>query len=357
MPGIDAGTRLRTAALCLAASGAAHAQDGVTTYGVLDMFATRIAADGVPAAVRLDSSGLLASRIGLRGTHALGGGLRTAFVIEIGLNQDDGSAPDANRLANRQAWVGLAGRFGEVRLGRQNTPQFYMNGKYDAFTSATQGSGWNNLFGAPPRVDNAIALISPSLGGVKLQALLARGASGGAAPAPETASNQNLHFAAEYEQGPLYLGANHELIKAASATLSIRRSSVGASYAMTPRWTMFGAAGREQRPDGSLSTRLYSLSARWQWLPATSLAFGWAGLQDQRSGAGHGDASELSVMVRQVLSRRTSIYSALSRLSQDGQRNSFFPGGSAVVAPAAQIRSPLPGGQISGVQLGLLHSF
>ncbi len=62
-------------------------------------------------------------------------------------------------------------------------------------------------------------------------------------------------------------------------------------------------------------------------------------------------------MLRHVLSKRTSVYSALSHLSQDGQRNSFFLGGSAVVTPAAQVRSPLPGGDISGVQLGLLHSF
>ncbi len=341
----------------LMASGAAHAQDALTAYGVLDIFATRIAADGVPVAVRIDSSGLLASRVGLRNAHELGGGLRANMVIEIGLNQDDGSSPDANRYANRQAWVGLSGRFGEVRLGRQNTPQFYMNGKYDAFTSATQGSGWNNLFGAPPRTDNAIALISPALAGFKVQALLARGATGGAAPAAETAGNQNLHFAAEYEQGPLYAGVNHQSVKSATPGPSMRRTSAGASYAFAARWTAFGAAGVEVRADRSVSTRLVSLSARYQALPTTSLAFGWAGLRDQLDGPWHGNASEISAMLRHLLSKRTSVYGALSRLSQDGLRNSFFLGGSAVVAPGAQIRSSVPGGAISGVQLGLLHSF
>ncbi|MES2019017.1 MAG: porin [Pseudomonadota bacterium] len=345
------------AGLLLVLCMGARAQDGLTTYGVLDVFATRLKADGLPATTRIDSSGLLASRVGVRGAHELGDGLRSNFVIEIGLNQDDGGAPDGNRLANRQAWVGLTGRYGELRLGRQNTPQFYMNGKYDAFTSATQASGWNNLFGAPPRTDNAIALISPLMAGVRVQALLARGATGGAAPALETANNQNLHFALEYERGPLYVGANHQVVKANSAVTSVRRSSMGASYAVSSRWSAFGAAGVEQRPDGTQSTRLVSLSARYQLLPATSLAFGWAGLQDRLAGPGHGDAREVSAMLRHVLSKRTSIYSALSHLSQEGQRNSFFLGGSAVVTPAAQIRSPLPGGDISGLQLGLLYSF
>lgn len=36
-----------------------------------------------------------------------------------------------------------------------------MNGKFDAFTSATQAPGWNKLFGAPPRIDNAVGYFSP----------------------------------------------------------------------------------------------------------------------------------------------------------------------------------------------------
>ena len=89
---------------------------------------------------------------------------------------------------------------------------------------ADDGDELLHLFGAPPRVDNAIALISPSMQGLRVQALLARGASGGAAPAPETANNQNLPLALEYERGALYLGATHERTKATSPTLRLPRS-------------------------------------------------------------------------------------------------------------------------------------
>ncbi|MES2125698.1 MAG: porin [Pseudomonadota bacterium] len=340
----------------LLASVPAAAQDQLAIYGIVDVFVTNVRAEGLAPTTRIDSNGLLASRIGFRGSEALGGGLRSNFVLELGFNPSLGGAADANRLANRQAWVGLSGSAGELRLGRQNTPQFLMNGRYDAFTSATQASGWNNLFGAPPRTDNAIGLFSPSLGGWKLQALLARGASGGGTPVSRTAANQNSHWAAEYEGQGRYFGANYEVVKLEGQSAT-RRISLGMSWAAAPAWTLFGAAGSERRDEHNQDTRLLSLSLRRTLSGAASLSLGWAGLQDRLSGAGHGNASEISAMYRYLLSKRTTIYSAAAHLAQQGLRNSFFLGGSAVVEAGAQIRSPLPGGDINGVELGMVHSF
>ncbi len=114
------------AALC-ALSGAAFAQAApstVTVYGVLDEYLTYVKPEGVPAVRRLDSSGMLASRVGFRGREDLGGGLAANFTLEAGLNANDGSNADGNRFFNRQSWVGLSGTWGEVRFGRQNTPQY-----------------------------------------------------------------------------------------------------------------------------------------------------------------------------------------------------------------------------------------
>jgi predicted porin len=339
---------------------AAFAQSNVAMYGVLDTFVTRLHADGLPAVTRLDTSSLLASRIGFRGREDLGGGASANFTLEIGLNGDDGTAADSNRFANRQAWVGLAGRMGEIRLGRQNTPQFVMNGKYDAFTSATQASGWNNLLGAPPRADNAIGLFS-DLGGVKVQALLARGATGGAPPLDERAANRNTHLAAEYTQGDWYLGANWQAVRTAALNATAKRTTVGTSYRVNGAWTVYGSAGAERRTDGApatrIDTRIAQVSAQYRFHPQAALSIGWAGLRDRAAGAGHGDASQLGVMGRYFLSTRTTLYGTLSRLEQQGLRNSFFLGGAAVVSPGAQVRSPLPGGEIRGMQAGILHTF
>ncbi len=127
---------------------------------------------------------------------------------------------------------------------------------------------------------------------------------------------------------------------------------------VVPRgWTLFAAMGSERRTDRSQDTKLASLSARYAFTGTTSLSMGWAGLRDALGGAGHGGTSQLSAMVRHNLSARTSVYAATARLDQRGQRNSFFLNGAAVVEPGAQVRSPVPGGMISGVQLGILHGF
>jgi predicted porin len=333
------------------------AQAQLTMFGVLDTFATRLHADGLAPVARLDASGLLASRIGLRGREELGGGWRGNFLLEAGLDSDVGAQADSNRLFNRLAWLGLSGAPGELRLGRQNTPQFYMNGKFDAFTSATQASGWNNLFGAPPRVDNAVGYFSPAWGGLTVQALVARGASGGAVPAAETAANQSIHLAAEATGEGWYWGANYQLVRNAGLPYSARRSSMGGSWHAGQGWTLFAAAGRETRSDASQHSGVYSLSLRYRAAGPYSVSVGWAGLRDRLAGPGHGDADQLSALCLYLLSTRTTVYGALARLDQQGRRNSFALVGAAVVAPAAQVRSPLPGGDIRGLQLGILHTF
>lgn len=338
-------------------AGGAQAADNVTVYGVVDTFATSLRADGLAATTRIDASGLLASRIGFRGQEDLGSGYRSSFTLEAGLDSDKGAQADINRLFNRLAWVSVAGPQGELRLGRQNTQQFYMNGKFDAFTSATQASGWNNLFGAPPRVDAGLSYITPRLGGWVMQAMLARGSTGGAAVAPQIADNQSSHWSAEYEAPGLYFGANYQTVKKTGLPYMARRSSMGASWEFAPSWTVFGAAGHENRSDDSQRDSLVSLSLRYRCSGLCSISVGWAGLRDQLAGAGHGSAHQWGAMAQQRLSVRTTLYAALSRLDQQGQRNSFALVGAAVVAPDAQIRSPLPGGDIRGVQLGILHLF
>ena len=64
-------------------------------------------------------------------------------------------------MFNRQAWVGLSGNWGEVRLGRQNSPVFYDQGYLDAFGAATQASGFSNLMTYVVRTSNTVSYQSP----------------------------------------------------------------------------------------------------------------------------------------------------------------------------------------------------
>jgi predicted porin len=334
----------------------AVAQDHAVVYGVVDTFITRIAADGAPAVSRMDASGLFASRLGVRGGEDLGDGLKASYTLEMGINSDDGSGADGNRLFNRQSWVGLSNKWGEVRLGRQNTPQFTMNGKFDAFGGTTQASGWNNFAGAALRVDNAVGVYTADMEGFKAQALFARGAVGGGPLLPEVAGNRNLHLALEYERGPWYAGLNYEGVNNTALAYQVRRSAASLSYRFDQHWKLFGAMNRERSSDRTIDSNLYSVSLLYSLTGPASLAVGYAGLRDHVSGKGHGGAGQASLLFRYYFSKRTTLYAGYADLRQRGQRSNFVLAGAAVVQPAARIAA-VPGGGITGWQLGVAHWF
>ncbi len=172
----------------LAAAGTASAQSSVTLFGVVD--ATLAHGSGsVANKTALVPSGYNSSRLGFRGTEDLGGGLSASFWLEAGLNNDNGTGAATNTnnrstgggvfttyargstlpsgavcsataftpdgaagcnvsnttngnqglTFNRRSTVSLAGGWGEIRLGRDYTPQFWTMTIFDPF--GTNGVG------------------------------------------------------------------------------------------------------------------------------------------------------------------------------------------------------------------------
>lgn len=169
----------------LAASGAAMAQSSVTLFGVVD--ATYAYGSGSASnKSQLTNSGYNSSRLGFRGVEDLGGGLSASFWLEAGLNNDNGTGgvTNTNNQAatstgggltfNRRSTVSLNGGFGEVRLGRDYTPQFWNLTVFDPF--GTNGVGTTQTqtnLGGPTntRASNAIGYFLPgNLGGFYGQA-------------------------------------------------------------------------------------------------------------------------------------------------------------------------------------------
>jgi predicted porin len=176
-----------------AASGAGGT--GVTLYGVLDGY-LQLARSNTNLN-RMQSGGLSGSRIGFRGTEDLGGGLRGFFILEGGVNIDDGSSAQGGTLFGRQSVLGLQGAFGQVSLGRQyssvytaaNDFSVFGNNPYGASTGLIGGfaGGYEPTRGAsstaqapatgatgngsPTRVNNSIKYETPALGGFRIGAL------------------------------------------------------------------------------------------------------------------------------------------------------------------------------------------
>lgn len=135
-------------ALTGAFSGAAFAQSSVTIYGIVDTSFTSIdnggSGNGKDRVNGISSGQNSASRIGFKGIEDLGNGLKAEFVLEQGINTDDGTSTAG---FNRLSFIGLNGGFGKVRLGKQENQLKEALTPIDPFGAAGIGSANNYLLG------------------------------------------------------------------------------------------------------------------------------------------------------------------------------------------------------------------
>ena len=137
----------------LAAVGAASAQSSVTLYGLMDAgytWAEHTAKMG-PNTTKVTNTGftsgnLSGSRWGLKGQEDLGNGLAAVFNVEAGFDSING---DFTTGFNRRAVVGLKGSFGQVLVGRDDTPLDNLaSGNYQAIDSFSYDNRGGYLWGS-----------------------------------------------------------------------------------------------------------------------------------------------------------------------------------------------------------------
>ena len=163
------------------------------------------------------NQGLGSSRFGMRGTEDLGGGLKANFVLEAGINIDDGSSGNGGgNLFSRAAWVGLSGGFGEVRIGRQLLGSFgvHANGLVLGAASGLYETGATLAQGGV-RFSNAIQYRSPDFGGISGTVSLSApetntNISTVVSPTQTTTSSSagktGVDLSVAYANGPIYVG-------------------------------------------------------------------------------------------------------------------------------------------------------
>lgn len=184
-------------------AGVAQAQTNVTLYGIVDA-SIAVVDDGDERTTSMDSGRNSASRIGFRGVEDLGGGLKGSFVLENGFDASTGNqssvGDDDSRAFSRLAYVGLGGGFGEVRLGRQNSPIKTALDVIDPFGGGGVGAaiGYLNLGATPERVSNQLTYVAPGFGGFTGSVAYAFGETRG-----ETTANDAWAAQLGYANGPL----------------------------------------------------------------------------------------------------------------------------------------------------------
>ena len=333
----------------LAASGAAMAQSSVTLFGVVDA-AYGVGKGSISNKTALKSSNNNSSRLGFRGVEDLGGGMKASFWLEAGVNNDEGTGSASSALNqtqtaanvgtqgltfNRRSTVSLEGSMGEVRLGRDYTPQFWSETAYDPF--GTTGVGTNvgafkgGLTGV--RASNSIGWLSPSMGGAKawVQTYLGENASTAA-----KAGNGNA-YRLTFDQGAISLAyAGSKTTTGAGTTNDT--SNIGGSYdlgvakltALSMKTKITGAADIK----GSLIGAL---------VPMAGGTFRVSSAQTDQAGK---KAKQTSVGFVQPLSKRTELFATYARIGNSGGSTTSL-NGSATAANASS----------TGYDFGVTHRF
>jgi predicted porin len=149
------------AVLGISVATSSFAQSSVTLYGVVDTGVEYITHTSKGALARFPtiSGGDLPSRWGLKGQEDLGGGLKSIFVLESGFTPMNGTSLQSGREFDRQSYVGLAGSWGQVTLGRQINMTIIGMSNADIMGPSAISMGSFDGYLSAARADNSIGYI------------------------------------------------------------------------------------------------------------------------------------------------------------------------------------------------------
>jgi predicted porin len=327
-----------TAALCAAGiCSSSFAQSSVTLYGIIDQSIQYTHnTGGASNQIKLQSGQMSISQWGLRGSEDLGGGLSALFNLQNGFNINTGKM-NSGLLFGRKAFVGLAGSFGSVTIGRQQDT-------LQDLVLPVQGDNFLEYFTAPGDIDNAdgsvrnsnaVKWTSPSWRGLQLAAMYGFGGVAGA-----SGSGQAYNAAISYNRGPFTIAGGYWHADNGNATLSMRGTSsvdsiflspvnaayasasainiarAGTTYAIGPVTIGAYYSYAEYLADGQSAFRNaqrfnnVSAFAAWQVSAALMLEGGYNLLKS------HGDSSatyqQATLAADYALSKRTDLYGTMS---------------------------------------------
>lgn len=323
-------TILALAALASLAAAPAFAQ--VTVYGLVDAGVRGVSTDGAASETGVISNGSLPSRLGFKGSEDLGNGLMANFVLEEAVAPATGAGTAGLAFA-RESTVGLSGSFGSFKLGRQETASFGNLKVYDPFNAGGIGGVLNtvsSLGGATTqiRTDGLVSYSTPSYGNFKATVQF----NGNNVAAGSKYAGLNI----QYANGPLAAGLTFG--DTTVATGEFKQTTAAVAYDLTSV-KLSGIAVYGELAGAYVRT--YQIGAK--------VPFGSGALKAAYSTVDSGSdnsARQLALGYDLDLSKRTTVYSTVSFLKNDSASTRAV-GSNASVA----------GGQSSGIEVGLRHSF
>ncbi len=370
-----------TAALIGASAIVAHAQgapapSAVTLYGIIDAGVEVVnKVNGVGSLQRMPSNtGMLPSRVGMRGSEDLGGGLRGVFTLEMGFAPDTGVSGQGPRLFGRQSFVGLASPWGSVTLGRQYSMLFWSVLDSDVIGPAVYGLGSLDSYIPNARTDNSVAYRG-TFGAFTVGAGYSFGrdtVNGGPSPVGTNCAGESGSDAqacrqwsalAKYDT-PVWgvaLGYDSQRGRTTTGATDVVFGNLNSSNKKDNRLTLGGyfklgdtkIAGGLLRRDNDGSTvspksDIWYVGASYPVTPALTVEGQYLNLRyknvDDR------DSAMVVARVIYALSKRTAVYSQVGHIRNDRLAAVSVSGGAPGSNPAA-------GSSQTGVNFGIRHTF
>lgn len=361
----------------LVATAAVQAQS-VNLYGMVDAGIESVS-NVEQAGGRLtrmpSNTGILPSRMGMRGKEDLGSGLSAVYTLEMGFAPDTGASGQGGRLFGRQSLVGLSADWGTVTLGRQWTMLFWSLLDSDIVGPSIYGLGSLDSYIPNARIDNSIAYkgkfsdftvgATYSLGrdtvnaGPSPAGTNCPGESGADAKACREWSalmkydTQSWGAALAYDRinGRTPAGPADVVLPAGltSSSKSDTRLTVN-GYVKLADLKIGGGVIRRNNDGSAIRPKsdlwyigaAYPLSAAWT-IDGTVAKLSYKNIDNY-------DSTLLAVRSLYKLSKRTTLYAQIGTIRNDSLVNVSVSGG----APGS---NPALGGSQTGTMLGINHSF
>lgn len=345
-----------------------------TLYGNIDLYANVMHSSSGRNIIAIQDGAILRSRLGLRGGIDLTRELKGNFVLEQGINATTGAPADSTRLFDRQAWVGLATRYGEFRVGRQNTEVFLRGGAID-YGERTLGA-IINAFGVPSRYDSDLVYISPRLYWVQVVGHYSSQGS-----VPNGWFHQRVYqVAVDFERGPIRVGYARVAGKPAPGTdvkrdvtydnfyadFKVRAAKAYLVYIRSNNNGPTGDLFNGSSPLGNTGAliagtdvgartyyNIYQVSADYTLTPALRVGglYGWI-----RDSSGSGKNASGGSLGGFYTFKNIKLLLLVDRLANDPDAG-FRPSGSAGMTKPFTAPGDVNGKTITGVQAGMVFRF
>jgi len=338
--------------------GFASAQtSNVTVYGTLDAGVASVhGSDSAGTVTSVESGQQSYSRFGFKGSEDLGSGLKALFLLEEGIQINNGTSglntlgsngpmEQNNSMFGSQAYIGLAGNFGSVKLGRQLTPLYEAYGSIDPFVNGF-AANINNFFGTDAhnmsnyqRMSNAAVYETPD----NLYGLKGSVAYGFGGVAGDTSAQSQVGVSLGYLNGPFTLSyayhhANNEQSGVPGATSeAFKTNFVGAAYDFNV--VKVHAAFDQNEQGSTFKTQDYLLGAT---VPFGAHAIFADYTHKNNKRIDRADANQYAVGYTYNLSKRTNFYAAYTYVKNQ---------------ETSTIDTEVAGNSVGTVQAGIRHSF